>query len=1658
MTRLLDPLKTSCKCRFSSGHSDPLSCSTCNLRDRDGCPGHCGHIQLPVRVYHPTYVDQLLRLVRAKCVFCHRFRNPRQVINAYCCKLQLLNRGLIQEAAKIDNLVAEKDDDDDDDDAKADTLALQNRFTVKALRLQAVEDRPGGSHLTEAVYQARKELYRSFMADIAKPSRCASCGGISPKFRKERAVKFFMKPLILKQKMANLNMDLRMRNPLAILQRRTKSVAMRPMKVNEDVADLSFDEEEKSDGDILAGTVEVSDVEEDMLGAQAAAEGGKGGRFKVGDKDTFLDAAFVHAAMVLLFEHEAQVLGLIYSPRSRGAHMSRIAADMFFLDTLLVPPSKFRPENMTSGSSITEHSKNTLYRNILAQCENIRQIHDEIRGIVVDTSRAPRNENNLRLVQVELQENVNALVDKSSSRFRNNQRHPEGVKQILEKKEGLFRQNMMGKRVNFAARSVISPDPNIETNEIGVPPVFARRLTYPEPVTNFNYFELRQAVMNGEDIWPGAVAIESEDGRLISLRGKSADERLALANQLLAPSKSRMNGSLSKKVHRHLNNGDIVIMNRQPTLHKPSMMCHRARVLTGEKTIRMHYANCNTYNADFDGDEMNMHFPQNEVARAEANLIADTNHQFLSSTAGKPLRGLIQDHISISVHLTNKDLFFTREEYQQLLYAGMRPESGHCEYDTIVMLPPAIQKPKPLWTGKQVVSTLLKNITPPTLPGLSLRSMSQTTAERWTPFVEEANVIFEGGEMLSGILDKKQIGPAKGGFVHAIFETLGPTAAGKLLSILGRLLTKLLHMRAFSCGVQDLILTADAEQLRHETLAKVPTIGLKVAAKYVTLDSENISPDDPELLRRLEDVLRDEEKQKGLDEFTKSHNAELSSEVTKACLPEGLIKAFPKNQMQAMTGSGAKGSQVNANLISCNLGQQVLEGRRVPTMVSGKTLPCFKPFETSIRAGGFIADRFLTGVNPPEYYFHAMAGREGLIDTAVKTSRSGYLQRCLVKGMEGLQVGYDSSVRDSSDGSIVQFLYGEDGLDISKQTYIQQFSFTARNFMSQFTSLNVKDDNKALRCDDAIEHGRKASKGYLNLGLDEKLDPALSIWDPSTNAGSVSEKFYLGVKDYLDKNPDNLIADKKRGISGITKKTFQALTNIQYLKALVEPGEAVGIVAAQSIGEPSTQMTLNTFHLAGHSSKNVTLGIPRLREIVMTASASIATPMMTLHLNPHMSIEEGTKFAKSISRLSLAEALDKSSVTQKVGKGKLHAYSKFYVVRLDFFPAKEYCEEYNITVRDILQTVTAKFLPMLHAQIKSELKKRGINKSAATVTDAAPDIGAAAGATEQHIRPERAHRGDDSDDDDESEVDEDDLDADAAKMRSKKSEMEDWGEAADEEAEIASQASDDGLQDDEVEQLPNTQPEQDPDGEEDKKVIYITESAALLEDEAKGIEGNWALSSFKFDGAGEWCEATLELEASSPKLLMLQLVENCVRKTVIQAVKGIKSCVLFEDNKWTNPITGEETKEPAIITEGCNFEAMRQYQDQINPHKMFTNDIAAMLAHYGVEAARACIVREMGDVFAGHSIDVDGRHLNLIADCMTRSGGYQAFSRNGMKNAVSAFMKMSFETTVGFLKDAIAGQESEDLRNPSARLVVGNLSGVGTGAFDVLVPTRDGSW
>lgn len=1644
-------------------------CTTCNL-GQQSCPGHPGHIDLPVPVYHPTFMDQVLRLLRAQCVYCDSFRMPRREIHRYICILRLVQHGLLHEARHVDAIgenlhglglpgvpqdsIAKADSDDDDEQGSADGIMRARDAYVRRV-LQ--NNRPTVSRSKhEGAAELRTALVAEFFRDIVKSRVCASCQGITPTYRKDRSVKVFEKALSGKEagKMAQGSFKRRDAIPVQPKKRADKTNGY---AVDEGIADLSSDAEENVSDE---GSGDDLDFAGGAVPRERASKSAKQDGEVVDQR--YLSPAEVRWRLARLFKKEQEVLTLVYCRQPRPKMIKPLDSDMFFLESILVPPNRFRPEARTGDSQIAEAQQNGLYKLIIRSSAKLasiyRQIQDQARGVV--DPRGTRDMTSLHEAWTELQEAVNSLIDRNLNPVKGGAaaRNEEGIKQKLEKKEGLFRKNMMGKRVNYAARSVISPDPNIETNEIGVPPVFARKLTFPEPVTSHNFKDMQQAVINGVDKWPGASAIENENGQTINLRNKSQEERIALANQLLAPTNPTSTGLRNKKVYRHLANGDVVLMNRQPTLHKPSMMGHRVRVLPGEKTIRMHYANCNSYNADFDGDEMNMHFPQNEIARAEALQLADTDHQYISGTAGEPLRGLIQDHLSVSVALCNLDTFFDRQSYQQLIYGALRPESGHILGDRLELIPPAIVKPVARWTGKQVITTILKNIKPPGYGDLWMSGKTQIPANRWGEGSDEGKVLFQDGEFISGILDKAHLGPKSAGFIHSVHEVYGPAVAGKLLSSLGRLLTRYLSMRAFSCGMDDLRLTQEGEANRKKELAAAPEIGLKVAAKYVSLEEQQPSMSDPEFLSRLEEVMRDDAKQEGLDVLTNSENSKLSSAVTAACLPAGLEKHFPKNQMQSMTISGAKGSGVNANLISCNLGQQVLEGRRVPVMVSGKTLPSFRPFETNIRAGGYIVNRFLTGIRPQEYYFHHMAGREGLIDTAVKTSRSGYLQRCLIKGMEGLSVGYDSSVRDS-DGTLVQFLYGEDGLDISKQEYLKNFGFVLRNFESQLANTHYAEANELGlfdHKDDFFKRNKVANK-KTKANIINTDEPVNCMVNPARHAYATSEKFYEAMSDYIKSNKDGLIRDKKDkeerwrdvGITTLPRKQAERILASKYLRSLVEPGEAVGIVAGQSVGEPSTQMTLNTFHLAGHSAKNVTLGIPRLREILMTASANISTPSMTLVLNEELSEDDGEKFAKAISVLPLSHVLDHASVKESVGKGIGYPLAKIFRIHLRFFPSKEYTEAYNISIGDVLDTVERKFLDQLKLLIKKEIKKKEKSASAAT-----PEVGVKSGTIEMAdpAREGGGRRGGGGDDDDDDGDDDGDDDATNAKQRANRGEATSYGPNDDEDDAIQRRL--------EKEASPDDEDDEDEGFEGSPHVGQEMEDEGSASQEGQDDEGlsremrvkskHGEVTRFRCCEKGEFCDFVLEFDVNMPKLLMLNLVEEAVRKTLIQQIPGVGQCTFVANETMTDVRSGEEVKMSVVHTAGANLQAMQKYGEFINPNKIVTNDIASVLEVYGVEAARNNIIRELSAVFGSHGIKVDNRHLNLIGDHMTRNGGFSPFNRMGLRGNVSPFTKMSFETTLAFLKDAMLDGDWDDLSTPSSRLVMGSLGKVGTGAFDIM--------
>lgn len=1667
------------------------------------CAGHCGHIELPIPCYHTQYIDSTLRLLRAKCAYCHRFKAVPNFINQAVCSLRLLQYGLVEEyqtikgmhlgrrrpaRPKTDDIVEDILEQEEEEDIE-DLIARRTKATTKAIKRATKKGLIDGSALINnpVAVAARKAVILEVLKDIPLVKKCGHCGGASVTYRKDRSVKIFRKPLATMQRENMRILDMKAPNPLLFLQseRKQKSEVKKPLTNGTHDEDTEMQDADDTDADDLHGAEEEI-ATRNALESSAQSKGAE--LEDVDDVQTYMTTTEVHAALVLLFEREQELLSLMYAPYPGRKHVA-VSPDMFFMTAVLVPPNRYRPLARQGPNQMLEAQANAVLNKIIKAASDVITINRDMKRSKVDPSARPRSLNECIQACIVLQEAVNGLID--SPPPASGKTPEQGIKQILEKKEGLFRMHMMGKRVNFAARSVISPDPNIETNEIGVPMVFAKKLTYPEPVTSHNFEELSKAVINGIDKYPGAAAIENENGMVLSLKRKTLDQRKALAKQLLTLTTPGAKGEVGKRVYRHLQTGDVVVMNRQPTLHKPSMMGHRARVLTNQKTIRMHYANCNTYNADFDGDEMNMHFPQNELARTEALQIADTDHQYLSATAGKPLRGLLQDHISMGVQFTGRDTFFDKDQYHQLLYSCLRPEDYNTVFDKIHSVPPAVLKPKMLWTGKQVITTVLKNITPDGFRGLNLTSKSSTSSEQWgettvkdpkrwdvtsTSVVfrdTEQTVIFQDGEHLCGILDKSQMGPSVGGLVHSIYEIYGHIIAGKLLSILGRLLTRYLNERAWTCGMDDLYLTNEGDNLRREELSKAKRMGLDISTDYVTLNREDDDQNNPQLLARLERVLRNDDQLNGLDQVYKATIKTITDNVSKFCLPGGLRKPFPKNQMQAMTLSGAKGSNVNANLISCNLGQQVLEGRRVPTMVSGKTLPSFRAFETDPVAGGYVSGRFLTGIKPQEYFFHAMSGREGLIDTAVKTAKSGYLQRCIVKGLEGLRTEYDTSVRETSNGHMIQFLYGEDGLEITRQKHLKEFSFLAENHQSVATLMNAGEVLDRIPNQGLGDEQKAVLRSLRKRGAAK--DPLTTTFSPSSNFGSTSESFATSLSAYMKDNVDKLIRDKKTNPGGIvSKKTFQSIMDLKYMKSVVEAGEAVGVVAAQSVGEPSTQMTLNTFHLAGHSAKNVTLGIPRLREIIMTASPNIMTPTMNLKPIKELTFADGQRFAKSLSRLSLAQVIDELKVTERAA-GEKHANERLYDIYMQLYDPEEYEEEYAIQREDVQRCLEKRFLPMLNKKIADEIKKKLKEASLSEATAAVPQIGASVGHIEEvRATGTRTAEREGGEDDIDEDADPDDAKDSAARRRREDT----FDEPDEEERAIADESGDDPMSDDDDEQSPSQRPakksrkprfaqnlrEEDPDDSDSTPDAEDSEAEARQTQLKQDIPH---LKRFVFSKyQGKACRIVLSYDSSIPKLLLLPILEKCVHASVVHSIPGLGVCTQFMEEvigpdgkpvKAVNEETGKEetVKEPVITTEGVNLIAMRDYQDIIDPHSMYTNSVHAMLRLYGVEAARTTIIREIDGVFKGHGISVDIRHLNLIADAMTQSGSYMPFSRHGLvKEGGSILAKMSFETVMGFLRDAVLFGESDPLLGPSARIVAGRRGNIGTGAFDVVVPVH----
>jgi DNA-directed RNA polymerase subunit A' len=555
--------------------------------------------------------------------------------------------------------------------------------------------------------------------------------------------------------------------------------------------------------------------------------------------------------------------------------------------------------------------------------------------------------------------------------------------QRLKGKEGRFRSNLSGKRVNFSARTVISPDPNISINEVGVPEMIAKEVTVPIYVTEWNMEDMKKYILNGPNKHPGANYVIRPDERKIRVY----DETKEAIIEKLEP------GFI---VERHLMNGDVVLFNRQPSLHRMSMMAHEVKVLP-HKTFRLNLCVCPPYNADFDGDEMNMHVFQTEESRAEAKSLMRVQEHILSPRFGGPIIGGIHDHISGAYLLTREGSIFPEDEVFQMLKKSELP------------LP---KKKNQDWTGKEIFSLLLPKNLNMVYKAEICRKCDECLREECQ---NDAYVVIENGELKSGAMDEKAYGAFSGKILDSVVKEYGTDKAREFLDSATKLAISGIMKRGFTTSTADEEIPREAQDRIEELLRKAEEKVEQLIEAYRNEELEALPG------RSLRETLE----MKIMQVLGEARDK--SGEIAESYF--GM-----DNHAVIMALTGARGSMLNLTQIAACVGQQSVRGGRIERGYSKRTLPHFQEGELGAKASGFVHSSYKTGLDPLEFFFHAMGGREGLVDTAIRTAQSGYMQRRLVNALQDLSVKTDGTVRDNR-GVIIQTHYGEDGVDPAKSDY-----------------------------------------------------------------------------------------------------------------------------------------------------------------------------------------------------------------------------------------------------------------------------------------------------------------------------------------------------------------------------------------------------------------------------------------------------------------------------------------------------------------------------------------------------------------------------------------------------------------------------------------------
>ena len=1221
-------------------------------------------------------------------------------------------------------------------------------------------------------------------------------------------------------------------------------------------------------------------------------------------------------------------------------------------EVLAVAPPAVRPSVKHDAQQRSEDDLTHIYHNIIKYNNDLR---DKIANNVAS--------NMIERVQEFLQYYIAMIVNnkaKGAEPLAQRSGRPFNcIMGRLNSKNGRIRGNLMGKRVDFSARSVITGDPNLSIRQLGVPMKIAKNITKPIKVNDKNRDFLMKLVQNGPDTYPGAKILEKKNGENTYLRYV---DRLSIRLE---------NGDT---VHRHMMDGDAVLFNRQPSLHRMSMMCHIVKVMKKGDTFRMNVGCTKPYNADFDGDEMNMHMPQNVMAETELKHLAAIPYQIISPAGNSPIVGIFQDSLLGSYRMTRPNISFTPREAMNLLM--MFPEVNIDE------LKSAIKNNK--ISSFDVLSQIMSKVT--------LKFKTKLFEDDEDP--ETSNNIFEvkNGKYIRGQIDKSVLGASSKGIIHRVFNDFGNMHASNFIDNIQNVVTEYMKSSSFSVGISDLI----ANKMTQDSIIEAITMQKKEVQSLIervqlgTFENNTAKSNQVEFETEVNNIL---------------------NEATNKAGKIGRKSLSKSNRFLMIVNSGSKGTLINiSQMISC-LGQTNIDGKRVPYGFEERTLPHYSKFDDSPGARGFIENSYISGLTAPELFFHAMGGRIGLIDTAVKTSQTGYIQRRLIKGLEDLKVEYDTTVRNNM-GKIIQFEYGEDGFDSTKteNQFIPLVGMNLEDVYAHYDIIGINDEKTQtihVYNPAATKRMRKQKtetkvkcKEYIEKMIDARDKVIGSVFKYKNENGvklpvafqhtitNIQGQFNLTANSIIDITPleafqmieatfqklNKIHYSKPNPLfeilfffyltpkSLLIQKRFhkEALTNLlqtivlRYKEAIVHPGEMVGVIAGQSIGEPTTQLTLNTFHLSGVSSKsNVTRGVPRIEEI-LRLTKNPKNPSLTVYLKD---IDEKDQ--------------DKANVYSKMLE---------HTKLVDLVKSVQICFDPNDEATNILgdRTLMEQYYEFQRL-----------------VEDCAGDDNVKT----EHSRSKWIIR----------------MELNAETMLDKNITTDDvyfainnseYGE------EISCVYSDYNA---------------------DNLVFRIRCNNSLLKSKKKGI---------------------LDSLDQSDHIYFLQNFQDTLLNNIV--LRGINRITNVLPRKLQSMVTKDEDKYVqndvwVLDTTGTNLLGALS-QDFIDKYRTVSNDIKEVYDVLGIEAAREVIHNELVEVMEFSGVYINYHHLSLLCDRMTCNKDMVSIFRSGiLSDKIGPISKSTFEVHTEVLMSASRHAELDHMRGVSASVMMGQYGSFGTGSFQVVL-------